>query len=100
MGFLYYLLLGTLMIFVLVVTCVVKIKENERGVKFRSGEFKCVMEPGIYVVIPVLENYRCIEISSKTYPLLHDEFITKDNVKVKVETTFTFNVFASLFMFN
>ena len=47
----------------------------------------------MHVVIPVLENYSCIGISSKTYPLLHDEFITKDNVKVKVETTFTFNVF-------
>lgn len=93
MGILYYLILGALIVFLLMTMCVVKIKENERGVKFRKGEFYCIMEPGINIVIPILEHYDRVDMSSKTYPLSHNEFITKDNVKVKVDTYFTYNIF-------
>ena len=75
------------------IRCVGKIKENERGVKFRKGEFYCIMEPGINIIMPILEHYDRVDMSSKTYPLLHNEFITKDNVKVKVDTHFTYNIF-------
>lgn len=93
MGILYYLILGALIIFVIMTLSIVKIKENERGVKFKAGKFNCIMEPGIHIVIPILEHYDVVDINTKTYPLLHNEFITKDNVKVKADTHFTFNIY-------
>lgn len=51
------------------------------------------MEPGIHIVIPILEHYDVVDVNTKTYPLLKNEFITKDNVKVKVDTHFTYNIF-------
>ena len=93
MGILYYLILGALIIFVIMTLCIVKIKENERGVKFKAGKFNCIMEPGIHIVIPILEHYDVVDINTKTYPLLQNEFITKDNIKVKVDTHFTFNIY-------
>ncbi len=93
MGILYYLILGALIVFLLMIMCVVKIKENERGVKFRNGEFYCIMEPGIHIIIPILEHYDVVDINTKTYPLLKNEFITKDNIKVTADTHFTFNIY-------
>jgi regulator of protease activity HflC (stomatin/prohibitin superfamily) len=68
------------------------ITQYERGLKFTLGKYTGLMEPGLNVVIPILQNYQRLDIRVKTIDVPKQEVITKDNVPVAINAVVYFKV--------
>lgn len=59
-------------------------REYQRGVIFRLGRMKSVRGPGMYWIIPVLDQKKQVDIRTKTVDIQPQETITADSVTIKV----------------
>ncbi len=60
------------------------VKQYEKGVLFRLGRIIGTREPGLRVIIPVIDNLRRISLRIVTMPIQSQGIITKDNVSVDI----------------
>ena len=61
------------------------IKQYERGVVFRLGKVQSqIKEPGIRLIIPLIDNLRKVNLRIITMPVQSQKIITKDNVSIDV----------------
>ena len=69
----------------IVATMAIKIvKQYERGVLFRLGRVIGTREPGLRVIIPVIDVLRHVSLRVVTMPIQSQGIITRDNVSVGV----------------
>jgi len=68
------------------------ITQYERGVKFTLGKYSGIMNPGLNILIPLIQNYRKLDIRIKTVDIPKQEVMTKDNVPVRVNAVVYFEV--------
>ncbi|HSX32195.1 MAG TPA: SPFH domain-containing protein, partial [Candidatus Saccharimonadales bacterium] len=61
------------------------VKQYERGVVLTLGRYTGMREPGMRVVIPVLQMMSKVDVRSTPVDVPSQEVITKDNVSVKVD---------------
>src|SRR6187431_588029 len=69
---------------VLLVSAVKIIKQYEQGVLFRLGRVLGVREPGLRVIIPIIDVLRRVSLRIVTMPIQSQGIITRDNVSVDV----------------
>lgn len=82
MGFLMFLAIVALVIVAFGVRIV---NQYERGVVFRLGRVqKNVKEPGLRVIIPIIDQMRKVALRTVTLPIEAQKIITKDNVSIDV----------------
>ncbi|MET9181076.1 slipin family protein [Kitasatospora aureofaciens] len=75
------------------VTGVRVVQQYERGVVFRLGRVRGqVREPGLTMLVPVLDRMRKVNVQVVTMPVPAQEGITKDNVSVSVDAVLYFRV--------
>ena len=77
----------------LVLISIRQVNQYERGIKFRFGKYVKIMNPGLNLVIPIIETYRKVDIRTKVIDVPEQEAITKDNVSVKINAVLYFHVF-------
>mgnify|MGYP005797740043 CR=1 FL=1 len=70
-----------------------QIDEYERGVKFTTGKFSKMMEPGWRLVLPIFQSFKKVDIRTKAVDVPEQEAITKDNVSVKINAVLYYKVF-------
>jgi len=68
------------------------IMQYEKGVKFTFGRYSGIMEPGLNILIPIIQGYRKVDIRIKTIDIPKQEVMTKDNVPVKINAVVFFKV--------
>ncbi|GAA3337462.1 slipin family protein [Amorphoplanes nipponensis] len=68
------------------------VKQYERGVLFRLGRVIGVREPGLRVIIPVIDVLRRVSLRIVTMPIQSQGIITRDNVSVDVSAVAYFRV--------
>jgi len=68
------------------------VKEYERGIKFTFGRFTRIMEPGLRIVVPVIQNWMKVDIRIKTIDVPDQDAITKDNVSLKVNAVLYYKI--------
>ena len=68
------------------------VKEYERGVKFTLGKFSGMMQPGLRLIIPVLQTWERVDIRVKAVDVPDQDAITKDNVSIKVNAVLYYKV--------
>ena len=68
------------------------VKQYERGVLFTLGKFSGVMQPGLRIVIPVVQTWERIDIRVKTVDIPSQECVSKDNVSLKVNAVLYYRV--------
>ena len=68
------------------------VKEYERGVKFTLGKFSGVMNPGLRLVIPVIQSWERVDIRIKAIDVPDQDAITRDNVSLKVNAVLYYKV--------
>ncbi len=68
------------------------VNEYERGVKFRLGRFVGIMEPGLGVVIPMIENWFKVDMRLIVVDVPPQETLTKDNISVKVNAVLYYKI--------
>jgi regulator of protease activity HflC (stomatin/prohibitin superfamily) len=59
--------------------------EWERAVVFRLGKFRDVRGPGLFVIVPLIDQLRLIDTRVQTIQIARQQVITKDNVPVSVD---------------
>jgi regulator of protease activity HflC (stomatin/prohibitin superfamily) len=69
------------------------INQVERGIVFRFGKARRrIRQPGLAVVLPLIDRVRRINVQIVTMPVPSQEGITRDNVSVKVDAVVYFRV--------
>jgi regulator of protease activity HflC (stomatin/prohibitin superfamily) len=68
------------------------LREYERGVAFRFGRLRPVLEPGVRVVVPGVDKLVRIDLRVVTLTIPPQEVITKDNVPARVNAVVLFKV--------
>ncbi|MFD7902742.1 SPFH domain-containing protein [Kitasatospora sp. NPDC059722] len=75
------------------VTGVRVVQQYERGVVFRLGRVRSrARQPGLTLLIPVVDRMRKVNVQVVTMPVPAQEGITKDNVSVSVDAVLYFRV--------
>ena len=70
-----------------------QITEYERGILFRFGKFKKILNPGWNIVLPIIESYQKIDIRTKAVDVAEQDAITKDNVSIRINAVLYYKVF-------
>ncbi|HSO53457.1 MAG TPA: SPFH domain-containing protein [Actinomycetes bacterium] len=68
------------------------VKQYEKGVLFRLGRVVGVREPGLRLIIPVLDVLRRVSLRIVTMPIPAQEIITRDNVSIDVSAVAYYRV--------
>jgi regulator of protease activity HflC (stomatin/prohibitin superfamily) len=83
------------LIVILVLLSIKIVYQYERGVKFTLGRYTGVMQPGLRLVIPLLQTWQRIDIRTNVVDVPEQDCITKDNVSVRVNAVLYFRVKAA-----
>ncbi|HHT85134.1 MAG: slipin family protein [Bacillota bacterium] len=70
------------------------VREYTRGVAFRLGKLRGVLEPGLVALMPFgIDQLRIVDIRTFTIDVPKQEVITRDNVPVVVDAVVYFHIF-------
>ena len=86
-----FFILGFILFIILI--SIRQISEYERGIKFRFGKFKKIMNPGWNLVLPIFESYKKVDIRTKAVDVPEQDAITKDNVSIRINAVIYYKVF-------
>jgi regulator of protease activity HflC (stomatin/prohibitin superfamily) len=64
----------------------------ERGVVFRLGKFSGVRGPGLYIVIPLIDQVRVVDTRVRAINIAKQQVITKDNVPISIDAVLFYKV--------
>lgn len=84
-----------LAVIVLIISGIRIVNQYERGVILTLGRFTGVKQPGLRVVIPVLQQMVKVDVRSTPVDVPSQEVITKDNVTIKVDAVVYFRVISA-----
>ena len=91
----FFLVLGGIIggiVFVFVVSGLKAVKEYERRVKFTFGKFTGMMNPGLRLVVPIIQSWERVDIRGRVADVPDQESITKDNITVGINAVIYYKV--------
>ncbi|MCK4883315.1 MAG: SPFH domain-containing protein, partial [Candidatus Diapherotrites archaeon] len=68
------------------------VNEYDRGVKFRLGKYAGIMEPGLRIVIPMIESWNKVDMRVKVIDVPDQDAMTKDNISLNVNAVLYYRV--------
>ena len=68
------------------------LREYERGVMFRLGKLSLLKGPGLFFIIPIIDNIVKVDIRVMAVDVPRQDVITKDNVSVIVDAVVYYKV--------
>jgi len=75
------------------VACAVKVANQwQRGVLLRLGGFHGIRGPGVFVILPIIDRVRMIDMRVLTHHVRQQEVITRDNVPVTIDSVLFYRV--------
>ncbi|WP_410622894.1 slipin family protein [Amycolatopsis sp. cmx-8-4] len=88
-----WIIVAIVVVVLLVLSLSIRIvKQYEKGVLFRLGRVIGVREPGLRLIIPVVDVLRQVPLRIVTMPIQSQGIITRDNVSVDVSAVAYFRV--------
>ena len=81
-----------LLVVVLLALSIKVVQQYEKGVQFRLGRLHGVREPGLRLIIPVVDVLRKVSLRTVTMPIQSQGIITRDNVSIDVAGVAYFHV--------
>lgn len=78
--------------FFFIISGIKVVKQYERGVVLTLGKFTGVRNPGLRLVIPIIQQMTKVDVRSTPVDVPSQEVITKDNVSIKVDAVVYFRV--------
>lgn len=89
---LFVIIVGLLFILVVIRASIHVVPEYERGVIFRLGRVQAAKGPGLFFIIPFVDQMSQVDMRVVTLDVPTQEAITRDNVTVKVNAVCYFRV--------
>lgn len=83
---------GLLVVIVIVLRSIRLLYEYERGVVFTLGKYAGLRDPGLTLVIPILQTMQKVDMRIKTAEIPRQEVMTKDNIPMLVNAVVYFKV--------
>jgi regulator of protease activity HflC (stomatin/prohibitin superfamily) len=77
---------------VLLISAIKLLYQYERGVVFTLGKYSGTRDPGLTLVIPILQTMRKVDMRIKTAEIPRQEVMTKDNIPMLVNAVVYFKV--------
>lgn len=74
-----------MVILILLASMIKIVKEYERAVIFRLGRLIGAKGPGLFIIIPVIDKVKIVDLRVKAIDVTRQKIITKDNVTVDVD---------------
>ncbi|MBR9703354.1 slipin family protein [Candidatus Woesearchaeota archaeon] len=68
------------------------VNEYEHGVKFTLGKYVGNMQPGLRMVIPILQTWQRVDLRIKAVDVPDQDCMTKDNISVNVNAVIYYQV--------
>ncbi len=68
------------------------VNQYERGIVLTLGKYTSTRNPGLNVIIPIIQTMRKVDIRSTPVDVSKQEVITKDNVTISVDAVVYFKV--------
>ena len=68
------------------------VNEYERGVRFFLGKYTGIIEPGLRIILPVLQKWRRVDMRVKAVDVPDQDCMTKENVSVNVNAVLYYKV--------
>ena len=84
--------LGAIIVLFMVLSGIKLLYQYERGVIFTLGKYTGTRDPGLTIVLPVLQSMRRVDMRIKTAEIPRQEVITKDNIPLLVNAVVYFRV--------
>lgn len=92
-GFLLVLLpFAAIAFFVVLISGIRVINQYERGIVLTLGKFTGIRQPGLNIILPIVQTLRKVDVRSTPVDVPKQEVITKDNVTVGVDAVVYFRV--------
>lgn len=85
-------IIALIIVIVLLAMALKVVDQYERGVLFRLGRVKRERQPGLRIIIPVIDRMQKVSLRVVTLPIQSQEIITRDNVSVDVSAVAYFRV--------
>lgn len=79
-------------IIVLVAMSIRIVQQYEQGVQFRLGRVIAVRQPGLRLIIPIIDRLHIVSLRVVTMPIQSQGIITKDNVSVDISAVAYYRV--------
>lgn len=67
-------------------------REYERGVIFHLGRFQQIKGPGLYFIVPILDQKVQVDIRTKTVDIAPQEAVTADSVTIKINAVLYYRI--------
>ncbi len=87
------IILGLIIVIVFLSMSIKIVREYERAVIFRLGRLLGAKGPGIFFIIPFVDNFIKVDLRLTTVDVPEQQIITKDNVTVGVDAVVYYRVF-------
>ncbi|MGB9227217.1 SPFH domain-containing protein, partial [Mycobacterium sp.] len=86
------LVFGLVVLVLLAAASVRVVQQYQRGVQFRLGRVVGVREPGLRLIIPIIDRLWRVSMRIVTMPIQSQGIITRDNVSVDIAAVAYFRV--------
>ncbi|XMB87123.1 slipin family protein [Mycoplasmatota bacterium WC44] len=68
-------------------------QEYKRSVIFRLGRYKGIKGPGLYWIIPLIDQRQVVDLRIRTLDVASQETVTKDSVTIRIDAVLYYHVF-------
>lgn len=69
------------------------VSQWQKGVVFRLGRFVREINPGLSIILPILEYVRFVDMRIRTMDVVPQEVLTKDSVPIKIDAVVYYKIF-------
>lgn len=81
-----------ILLVIIILISLKQINQYEKGLKFTTGKFSGIMEPGWRIIWPIFQMYKKVDMRVKAVDVPDQKAITKDNVSVSVNAVIYYKV--------
>jgi regulator of protease activity HflC (stomatin/prohibitin superfamily) len=85
-------ILALIVFFLVLLSGIKLLYEYERGVVFTLGKYSSTRNPGLTIIIPIVQSMRKVDMRIKTAEIPRQEVMTKDNIPMLVNAVVYFRV--------
>ncbi len=85
-------IIGLVVLFILFNGGVRLVYQYERGIVFTLGKYSGTRDPGLNIIIPIIQTMRKVDMRIKTAEIPRQEVMTKDNIPMLVNAVVYFKV--------
>ncbi|MFT4297649.1 MAG: SPFH domain-containing protein [Candidatus Woesearchaeota archaeon] len=87
-----YLISVGIFVLIVIVSSLRIVNQYERGVLFTLGRYSGIMDPGLRLVIPLIQTWERVDIRTRVVDVPDQESITKDNITIGINAVLYYKV--------